>query len=105
MAGSNEYSIRERRFPNATALTEALAEEIVSSLQQGLAAGRGVSLVVPGGHTPVALFERLSSAALDWDSVWVTLTDERWVDPHSNASNEHLVREHLLRNAAAAAQF
>src|SRR6185312_8806053 len=38
-------------------------------------------------------------------SVWVTLTDERWVDVHSSASNERLVREHLLRNAAAGAQF
>lgn len=99
------YSAQERRFPNAAALTEALCGEIVTSLQTGLAAGRGASLVVPGGHTPVALFDRLCMAQLDWQSVWVTLTDERWVDPHSSASNERLVREHLLRNEAAAAQF
>ncbi|HTT03788.1 MAG TPA: 6-phosphogluconolactonase [Steroidobacteraceae bacterium] len=99
------YSTHERRFPNAAALTEALCGEIVASLQEGLAAGRGTSLVVPGGHTPVALFDRLSTEQLDWSSVWVTLTDERWVDTHSSASNEHLVREHLLRNAAAPAQF
>jgi 6-phosphogluconolactonase len=105
MAESTGYSAQERRFPNAAALTEALCGEIVASLQAGLAAGRGVSLVVPGGHTPVPLFDRLSSAQLDWSSVWVTLTDERWVDPHSSASNERLVREHLLRNAAAEAQF
>jgi 6-phosphogluconolactonase len=105
MADSNGYSTHERRFPNAAALTDALCAEIVARLQEGLAAGRGASLVVPGGHTPVPLFERLSSAQLDWSSVWVTLTDERWVDAHSSASNEKLVREHLLRNAAADAQF
>lgn len=105
MADFTDYSTHERRFPNAAALTEALCGEIVASLQEGLAAGRGASLVVPGGHTPVPLFDRLSNEQLDWSSVWITLTDERWVDTHSSASNEHLVREHLLRNAAAQAQF
>ncbi|HEX4025697.1 MAG TPA: 6-phosphogluconolactonase [Steroidobacteraceae bacterium] len=96
---------RERRFDGAAALTEALAADIAAALQAGLAAGRGASLLVPGGHTPVRLFERLSRVELDWASVWVGLTDERWVDPHSSASNERLVREHLLRNEAAGASF
>ena len=51
------------------------------------------------------LFERLSRFELDWASVWVGLTDERWVDTRDSASNEHLVRDHLLRNEAAAANF
>ncbi len=105
MAEFSGYAVHERRLPSAAALTEALCAQIVASLQEGLAAGRGASLVVPGGHTPVALFDRLSNAQLDWSSVWVTLTDERWVDTHSSASNERLVREHLLRNAASEAQF
>lgn len=105
MAEHNGFAAHERRFHNSTSLMEALCAEIVAALQEGLAAGRGASLVVPGGHTPVPLFDRLSSAPLDWESVWITLTDERWVDPQSSASNERLVREHLLRNAAAEAQF
>jgi len=94
---------REHRFNSARALTEALSLEIAGALQNGLAAGRGASLVVPGGRTPVALFEQLSQAELDWDDVWITLTDERWVDAKDPASNERLVREHLLRHAAAEA--
>lgn len=86
-------------------MTEALAREITGALQDGLAAGRGASLAVPGGRTPVALFERLSSAELDWDDVWVTLTDERWLDTANAASNEKLVRDHLLRDLAAEANF
>jgi len=31
--------------------------------------------------------------------------DERWVEPAESDSNEHLVREHLLKNRAAAATF
>ena len=95
----------ERRFRSAADAAAALATDITEALQSGLAAGRGASLVVPGGHSPVALFEALSNADLDWEDVWVTLGDERWVDGHNIASNERLVREHLLRNAAARANF
>jgi len=105
MHGTANFDTREHRFANAAALTEALALEITGALQDGLAAGRGASLAVPGGRTPVALFERLSNAELDWDDVWVTLTDERWVDATSPSSNEKLVRDHLLRAAAAEANF
>jgi 6-phosphogluconolactonase len=96
---------RERRFPNASALNDALAADIASALEDGLGAGRGASLVVPGGRTPIALFEQLSGIELDWQNVWITLTDERWVEPTSSASNEKLVRDHLLRGAAAQANF
>jgi 6-phosphogluconolactonase len=37
--------------------------------------------------------------------VTVTLADERWVPPQNLRSNELLLRETLLRGAAAAAQF
>jgi 6-phosphogluconolactonase len=100
-----KYEVHEHRFAQAATLTQALAARIAEALQGGLAAGRGASLAVPGGHTPIALFERLSGAPLDWDSVWVTLTDERWVEVTSASSNEALVRTHLLRDAAASAQF
>ncbi len=105
MPGATSFDARERRFPNVGALMQTLAGDIVTSLQNGLAGGRGASLVVPGGHTPTPLFDRLSEAELDWPNAWVTLTDERWVDAQSSASNERLVRDHLLRNAAEHANF
>jgi len=99
------FVAHERRYPNAAAMNQALAAEITEVLQAALGAGRGASLVVSGGRTPTALFDELSNAELDWEDVWITLSDERWVDTHSSSSNEHLVREHLLRNAAAHANF
>ncbi len=105
MPGTASSETREHRFANAAALTDALALEIAGALQAGLAAGRGASLAVPGGRTPVALFERLSSIELDWEDVWITLSDERWVDTSSPSSNEKLVRDHLLRGLAAGARF
>jgi 6-phosphogluconolactonase len=103
MHGTASFEAQQRRFPNAAALTRALAADIAAALEDGLGAGRGASLVVPGGHTPVPVFEELSAIDLDWEDVWITLTDERWVDTTSDSSNEHLVRQHLLRNAAAKA--
>jgi 6-phosphogluconolactonase len=105
MHGTVSFDAQERRFPNAQALNEALAADIAAALEEGLAAGRGASLVVPGGHTPTPVFNELSKIELDWNDVWVTLTDERWVDTHNATSNEHLVREQLLRNEAAKANL
>jgi 6-phosphogluconolactonase len=105
MAGTASSEARLRRFADGAALTEALAADIVAALQAAVRAGRRASFVVSGGHSPTALFERLSSEQLDWDRIGITLTDERWIDAASSDSNEHLVRSHLLRNAAAKAQF
>jgi 6-phosphogluconolactonase len=105
LPGMENSDPHERRFPNTAALFDTLARDIAGALQDGLAAGRGASLVVPGGRTPTPLFERLAKAELDWDDVWITLGDERWVDGSDAASNEQLVRQHLLKGTAAAAQF
>jgi 6-phosphogluconolactonase len=105
MPGTARADPRLRRFPDPATLTEALASDIVAALQSALNSRRSASLALSGGRSPVALFERLSSVELDWRRVGITLTDERWVETTSSDSNEHLVREHLLRNAAASASF
>jgi 6-phosphogluconolactonase len=105
MPGTARFDTRLRRYPDRAALTEALAAQIVGALEDRMRGGGSASLVVSGGRSPTALFDMLSSAALDWRRVWIALTDERWVETTSSDSNEHLVREHLLRNAAANANF
>ncbi|HWW20386.1 MAG TPA: 6-phosphogluconolactonase [Steroidobacteraceae bacterium] len=99
------FSPQERRFPHVEALNEALAADMASALEEGLGKGRGASLVVAGGRTPAPAFEALSNIELDWEDVWVTLTDERWVDTHMEGSNEHLLHQHLLRKEAAKANL
>lgn len=85
--------------------TEDLAYLIASRLEAALAARPRASLVVPGGRSPRELFEALCPIALDWKRVDILLADERWTDPGSPDSNEHLVRALLLRERAAAARF
>jgi 6-phosphogluconolactonase len=92
-----------RRFADPDSQAHALVETVIRQLRAALAQGRSASLVVPGGRTPVPFFDQLSRSPLEWNRVQVTLTDERWVDVNDGASNERLLREHLLRNAATQA--
>lgn len=99
-------SVREDlAFVSADSLVLKLAEEIADQLRQSLLKNGQASLVVSGGSTPVPLFRALSQTSLDWKNVWVTLADERWVLPSHQASNEALVRKHLIANGASEARF
>ena len=93
------------RYPDLDTLSRQLAAGIAADLAAAIEARGMASLVISGGRSPVKLFERLRTLAIDWSRVCVALADERWVDPSDPASNERLVRDVLLRNAAAAARF
>jgi 6-phosphogluconolactonase len=104
-AEEDRAAFAERVYADSAALMDALAEHVIAALAEALASRGTASLVVAGGRTPIPLFERLSRATLDWARVQITLTDERVVPVSDPASNERLVREHLLRGEAAAACF
>jgi 6-phosphogluconolactonase len=88
---------------------DALSRELASGIAAHLAPAidlRGqASLIVSGGRSPIALFERLRVQTLAWDRVCIGLADERWVEPTHPDSNERLVREVLLKEKAFAARF
>lgn len=92
-------------FTDCHALAAALAERVADRLRAGLVERDVAVLAVSGGRTPLAFFELLARAPLDWARVQITLVDERWVDEDDPRSNARLVRQHLLRDAAAAAHF
>lgn len=94
-----------QKFSDRAAMVSALADKILSSLRGAINARGAASLIVSGGTTPQALFEVLAARELAWQNVTVSLADERWIDPASSDSNEHLVRRSLLVSKAAAAQF
>jgi 6-phosphogluconolactonase len=92
-------------YPDLDALSHALADKITGALDAAIGLRGGASLVVSGGKSPTTLFRILRTRDLDWSRVSVALVDERWVDPSSPDSNEHLVRSELLRDKAASARF
>lgn len=92
-------------FADGRALAAALAARVAECLRAGLCERGAAVLAVSGGRTPLHFFEQLAQSPLDWSKVQVTLVDERWVDENDPRSNARLVREHLLRDAAATARF
>src|ERR1700694_3797369 len=92
----------DRLFDDKPRLFDALALEITVRLSDAVASRGRASLVATGGTTPGPLYDALSAQPAPWDKVEVTLTDERWVDPDSDSSNEGLVRRRLLMDRAAA---
>jgi 6-phosphogluconolactonase len=93
------------QFADIESMSRALADQIAAGLKSAIAARGLASLVVSGGKSPVPLFEMLRAENLDWSRVCIALADERWVDPSDPDSNEKLVRDVLLKEAAAAARF
>jgi len=90
---------------DAQALADALARQVAEALRRAVASRGQATLVVSGGRSPIAFFEALARMQLPWAQVRVSLADERWVPVNHAASNEALVRRHLLRGPAAEARF
>ena len=98
-------TLQWRTHDSRVSLMVDLAEAVADDLRRALTARGRASLAVPGGTTPGPFLEALSRAELDWPAMRVTLTDERWLPPGHERSNQRLVTETLLREGAAAAEF
>ena len=98
-------AVVERRFGDAAASAEALAQDIAAALREGLRNRARASLVLSGGRSPLPFLHALARQPLEWLHVYLTLVDERWVDAGSPDSNELLLRQHLLSGPAADAHF
>jgi|SRR5271154_1250733 len=94
-----------RRFPDAASQAAAVAEELAAALRQAIAERGTASLVLSGGRTPELMLAVLATRPLPWPQLQITLVDERFVAVSDPASNEHLIRTSLLRDAAGAARF
>lgn len=102
---SNEFDGEVVTAADAQALAVQLAADVAGWLQQGIEDRGSATLVVSGGSTPAPFFAALSQHQIQWSDVTVTLADERWVAADDELSNEKLIRECLLVNAASSAEF
>jgi 6-phosphogluconolactonase len=92
-------------YSSAAALNAQFAADVAQRLREGITQNGRASLVVSGGKTPLEFFKQLSRQTLDWQNVYITLADERWVNVNDDASNEKTVRASLLQYEAATANF
>lgn len=94
-----------RQFSSRKDMFQALRDTILERLRNKLEAEGKASMVCSGGSTPKMLYPKLSDAKIDWSNVWVTVSDERLVPAHHDASNEKMVRLKLLQDRASDANF
>ncbi|WP_237152516.1 6-phosphogluconolactonase [Oryzibacter oryziterrae] len=94
-----------KSFETREALAEGLAQAVVDAIDASLLKHGKAAIALSGGRTPALFFDKLSARRLPWADVIVTLVDERWVPETSERSNAALLRQHLLKGAASAAEF
>lgn len=77
-----------------------VADEIVACVQEAVADRGQCSIVLAGGRTPGAIYRMLAVpprvSEVQWDSVRVYWSDERWVPQENMQSNYRMVDETLL---------
>lgn len=92
----------ERFFDSRDALTQALQQECEAALIAAVEDRGEATFMVSGGSTPEVLYKAMSHSDLPWESIYVALVDERWVDADHPRSNEAFVVRSLIQNKAAA---
>ena len=92
-------------FETREAASSAAADFLAEHLERRLAEQRRASLIITGGSSPNRCYEHLAEKHLDWDRVDLVLSDERWVPPDHEDSNERLARRKLAVNGASAASL
>jgi 6-phosphogluconolactonase len=95
----------ERLFENRAEMIAALQAECETALRSAIENRGEATFMVSGGSTPEPLYRALSNSDLDWESVYVALVDERWVDVDHDKSNEAFTVKHLIQNKAAVANL
>ena len=97
--------VHEHRFASTHSLLLALALHVANQLEEHVKLHGHAMLLVPGGRAAPRFFAALRGFDLPWPLIRISLTDERWVPVDDPQSNEAVVREHLLQDAAARAKF
>ncbi len=82
-------------------IVKLISDKLNSSIENK---GSG-SLVVSGGSSPISIFEELSNIDLSWSKVFLTLVDDRLVEPDHKDSNQKLLHKHLIKNKAKNINF
>ena len=82
-------------------IVKLISDKLNSSIENK---GSG-SLVVSGGSSPICIYEELSNIDLSWSKVFLTLVDDRLVEPDHKDSNQKLLHNHLIKNKAKNINF
>ena len=79
-------------YPTPQAAGQGLADAVAPLLSAAVARNSRAVLAVPGGTTPGPFLAALAGHDLPWDRITLMPTDERFVAPDDEQSNERMIR-------------
>jgi 6-phosphogluconolactonase len=97
-----KQSIPLERFQTADGVAARVASRIVSAAHEAIASRGRFSLVLAGGRTPIAAYERLALEFPRWDRWHFFFGDERCL-PVDDSERNSLAAARALRNPAVTA--
>jgi 6-phosphogluconolactonase len=93
-------AVEWRLFEDKATMARQVADDVQSIIRSAIEARGSAVIALPGGRTPVPIFEELAGRTIDWPSVTLLPTDDRLVPLGDPLSNAGLIRAHFARTGA-----
>jgi len=74
----------------------AVANRAADIVQAEIDSFGGILLGLAGGSTPRSTYEALAHRRINWSYTTAWMTDERWVAPDDDESNQNMARSSLI---------
>ncbi|UVO49441.1 6-phosphogluconolactonase [Sphingomonas sp. SUN019] len=87
-------------YEDAAEMAGAVAGDVQFIIESAIDARGAAVIALPGGKTPVPIYEKLSAAKLDWKRVTIVPTDERVVPLGDALSNVTMIAKAFLPKGA-----
>lgn len=87
-------------YDSVDELAEAVAGDVAFIIESAIDARDASLLALPGGATPLPVYERLAKARLPWKKVTIVPTDERLVAVDDPRSNARMLAQNFMRAGA-----
>ena len=92
-------------FNSEKVLLDTLLGNIESSINNDIALKGEASILLSGGSTPLALYERFKELAIKWGKVKIGLVDDRYVPVTDKDSNYCNIKKSLGEDIVSKAFF
>jgi 6-phosphogluconolactonase len=93
-------TVEWRLFEAEAAMARQVADDVQWIISSAIEARGSAVIALPGGRTPVPIFDELADRTIDWPSVTLLPTDDRLVPIGDPLSNAGLIRAHFAGTGA-----
>lgn len=83
-------------YESAEEMADAVAGDVGFIIESALDARGDCVLALPGGKSPIPIFEKLARAKFNWKKVTIVPGDDRLVDVTDPLSNANLLARHFM---------